>query len=43
MGLAIVRGIADAHGGRAWLDTPVPGSGATFSIALPVVEAVRSE
>jgi PAS domain S-box-containing protein len=42
MGLAIVRGIADAHGGRAWLDTPVPGNGATFSIALPVVEA-RSE
>jgi signal transduction histidine kinase len=36
MGLAIVRGIVDAHGGRVWLEPPVPGSGATFSIALPV-------
>jgi PAS domain S-box-containing protein len=36
MGLAIVRGIADAHGGRAWLEPPVAGSGATFNIALPV-------
>jgi signal transduction histidine kinase len=35
MGLAIVRGIADAHGGRAWLEPPLPGAGATFSIALP--------
>lgn len=36
MGLAIVRGIVDAHGGRVWLEPPVTGSGATFSIALPV-------
>ena len=36
MGLAIVRGIVDAHGGRVWLEPPVAGSGATFSIALPV-------
>jgi signal transduction histidine kinase len=39
MGLAIVRGIVDAHGGRVWLEPPVAGSGATFSIALPVAAA----
>jgi PAS domain S-box-containing protein len=39
MGLAIVRGIVDAHGGRVWLEPPVAGSGATFSIALPVAGA----
>jgi PAS domain S-box-containing protein len=41
MGLAIVRGIVDAHGGRVWLETPVAGSGATFSLSLPVAEAQR--
>lgn len=41
MGLAIVRGIADAHGGRAWLESPVPGRGATFCIALPVAGPER--
>lgn len=39
MGLAIVRGIADAHGGRAWVEPPVAGRGATFSIALPLASA----
>jgi signal transduction histidine kinase len=37
MGLAIVRGIVDAHGGRVWLEPPEAGTGATFSVALPVV------
>jgi signal transduction histidine kinase len=36
-----VRGIVDAHGGRVWLETPVAGSGATFSLSLPVAEAQR--
>jgi signal transduction histidine kinase len=41
VGLAIVRGIAEAHGGRAWLE-PARTSGATFSIAVPVApDAVR--
>jgi PAS domain S-box-containing protein len=35
MGLAIVRGIVDAHEGRVWLEPPQPGGGATFSLALP--------
>lgn len=34
LGLAIVRGIAEAHGGRAGVDN-VPGVGATFWIRVP--------
>jgi PAS domain S-box-containing protein len=34
MGLAIVRGIAEAHGGRAWVE-PNPGQGATFYLFIP--------
>ncbi|HKP15024.1 MAG TPA: ATP-binding protein [Gemmatimonadaceae bacterium] len=36
MGLAIVRGIVDAHRGKVWLEPAQPESGATFSIALSV-------
>jgi signal transduction histidine kinase len=34
LGLAIVRKIADVHGGRAWAETPI-GSGACFRVMLP--------
>lgn len=34
LGLAIVRSIAEAHGGRVTLDSP-PGSGALFTIVIP--------
>ena len=34
LGLAICREIADAHGGRVWIDS-APGGGSAFSIALP--------
>jgi two-component system, OmpR family, sensor histidine kinase KdpD len=37
LGLAIARGFAVLNGGRLWVDS-VPGRGATFSLALPVVE-----
>jgi PAS domain S-box-containing protein len=37
MGLAICRGIVDAHGGRLWA-TPNPEFGTTVRLALPAVE-----
>lgn len=37
LGLAIVRHIVMAHGGRAWAESS-PGEGATFFVALPLVE-----
>jgi signal transduction histidine kinase len=35
VGLAIVRALAGAMGGRAWAESAGPGTGSTFSIALP--------
>jgi signal transduction histidine kinase len=35
IGLAIVRALADAMGGRAWATSPGPGKGSTFFVALP--------
>jgi len=34
IGLAIVKKIAEAHGGRVWLESS-PGEGACFHLALP--------
>jgi two-component system sensor histidine kinase BaeS len=35
IGLAIVRALAVAMGGRAWAESPGPGKGATFLLELP--------
>jgi two-component system, OmpR family, phosphate regulon sensor histidine kinase PhoR len=41
LGLAAVKRIIDAHGGRVWVDT-APGRGATFSFTFPL-ETLSSE
>ncbi len=42
LGLAIVRAIAEAHGGHAWL-TSIPGVGATFGLDLPGARPVAPD
>ncbi len=37
LGLAMVKGLANLHGGTAWADSE-PGKGSTFYLALPVVD-----
>jgi signal transduction histidine kinase len=34
MGLAIAKGIVEAHGGKIWV-TSEPGQGSVFSFSLP--------
>ena len=43
LGLAICKGIVEAHGGRIWADSPAPGQGTTisFTLALAASETVR--
>jgi signal transduction histidine kinase len=36
LGLAIVRHLAELHGGRALVDSAGPGQGATFTVVLPI-------
>ena len=40
LGLAIVRGLVEAQGGRVWLED-VPGGGASFAFSLPVAAETR--
>ena len=38
MGLAVCKGIVEAHGGRIWAESDGPGLGARFIFKLPTVE-----
>ncbi len=38
LGLAISKGIAEAHGGRIWAESDGPDRGARFTFTVPVVE-----
>ena len=42
LGLATVKRIIDAHGGRIWVDT-APGRGCTFSFTFPLETAVPED
>jgi K+-sensing histidine kinase KdpD len=38
MGLAIAKGIVEAHGGRVWIEDAAGNSGSRFVVALPIGE-----
>ena len=42
LGLAIARGIVDAHGGRMWVESEV-GRGSRFCFALPTIANTRAD